>query len=158
MGWHWQERKITFLLAITLGGLVYSGWVQFLGTLTGTNQVDGIIGVVFGLYICSHPAAFMVDLLFLKAQCFWWFFIRSVSFPVVDFQPSGASRWMACHFYWNNKIDREGRGNNFIWVGPCIILISRSSSEGTYVDIRGHFRDIGQSKPKTFMGHGSQGA
>ena len=70
MGRHWQKRKITFLLAITLGGLVYSGWIQFLGTLTGTDQVDGIIGVVFGLYICSHPAAFIVDVLFFRRSAF----------------------------------------------------------------------------------------
>ena len=70
MGRYWHKTKITFLLALTLSGLVYSGWVQFLGTLTGTDQVDGIIGVVFGLYICSHPAAFMVDLLFFRRSTF----------------------------------------------------------------------------------------
>ncbi len=28
------------------------------------NHVDGIVGVVFGLYICSNPAANLVDLFF----------------------------------------------------------------------------------------------
>ena len=70
MGRYWHKWKITFLLALNLSGLVYSGCVQFLGTLTGTNQMDGIIGVVFGLYICSHPAAFMVDLLFFRRSTF----------------------------------------------------------------------------------------
>ncbi len=54
------------LWASTLAGLVYSGWLQFVGTLTGASQVDGIIGVILGLYICSHPAAFIVDLLFFR--------------------------------------------------------------------------------------------
>ncbi len=66
MGRHWHKRKIAFLLALSLCGLAYSGWLQFLGTVTGANHVDGIIGVVFGLYICSHPAAFIVDLLFFR--------------------------------------------------------------------------------------------
>jgi hypothetical protein len=57
---------MTFLLALTLGGLVYIGWLQLFGTLTGVDQVDGIIGVVFGLSICSNPAAFIVDLLFFR--------------------------------------------------------------------------------------------
>ena len=41
-------KKITFLLALTLTGLVYSSWLLFFGTLTGTDQVDGIIGVLKG--------------------------------------------------------------------------------------------------------------
>jgi hypothetical protein len=35
--------------------------------LTGADPVDGIIGMVFGFYISSHPAAFIVDLLFFSA-------------------------------------------------------------------------------------------
>jgi hypothetical protein len=70
MGWDWYKRKFTFLLVLTLSGLVYSGWVQFLGTLTGADAADGIIGVVFGLYICSHPARFVVDLLFFRRSVF----------------------------------------------------------------------------------------
>ena len=66
----WHKRKITFLLGLTLTGLVYSGWLQFLGTLTGTDRGDGIIGAVFGLYVCSHPAAFIVDLLFFRRSTF----------------------------------------------------------------------------------------
>ena len=49
------------LLAIAYGSLLYS-----LRTLTGTNTLDGIIGVLLGLYICSHPAANMLDLLFFE--------------------------------------------------------------------------------------------
>jgi hypothetical protein len=66
MDLYWNKRKITILWALTLLGLAYSGWLQFHGTLTGADQVDGSIGVVFGLYISSHPAAFIVDLLFFR--------------------------------------------------------------------------------------------
>ncbi len=34
--------------------------------LTGKQKLDGVVGVVFGLYMCSHPAAFIVDLLFFR--------------------------------------------------------------------------------------------
>ena len=66
MDLHRHKRKITILWALTLPGLAYSGWLQFHGALTGTDRVDGSLGVVFGLYISSHPAAFIVDLLFFR--------------------------------------------------------------------------------------------
>ena len=70
MSQYWHNRKITFLFVLTLSGLVYNGWLQLFGTLTGIDQADGIIGVVFGLYICSHPAAFIVDSLFFRRSAF----------------------------------------------------------------------------------------
>jgi hypothetical protein len=47
------------LLAAAGGGLLLRG-----GTLTGVSAWDGILGVVVGLYVCSHPAANAVDVLF----------------------------------------------------------------------------------------------
>lgn len=58
--------KIKMLLALTLLGIAYSILLYYQGTLTGRDNVDGIIGVVFGLYMCSYPAAFIVDLLFFR--------------------------------------------------------------------------------------------
>ncbi len=49
---------------VALPGIVYSGLIYYHGALTGKNIVDGIIGVVLGLYICSHPAANVVGMLF----------------------------------------------------------------------------------------------
>jgi hypothetical protein len=46
--------------------IVYYASLNFLGTLTGVHLWDGIIGVVLGLYICSHPSANAVDLLFFR--------------------------------------------------------------------------------------------
>ena len=49
-------------------GIVYIFLMYYHGVLTGRDQVDGVIGVVFGLYICSRPAAYFVDLLFFKQE------------------------------------------------------------------------------------------
>ena len=43
---------------------VYLGLSSSLGTLTGQPTLDGAIGVLLGLHICSHPAANAVNLLF----------------------------------------------------------------------------------------------
>ncbi|HSB05797.1 MAG TPA: hypothetical protein VLK23_11435 [Thermodesulfobacteriota bacterium] len=47
-------------------GIAYGGLIYFYGPLTGSDEIDGIMGVVLGLYICSHPAAHLVDLLFFR--------------------------------------------------------------------------------------------
>jgi hypothetical protein len=47
---------------------VYLGWLSYLGTLTGWPVLDGIMGVMLGLYICSHPAANAINLLFFDRQ------------------------------------------------------------------------------------------
>jgi hypothetical protein len=46
------------LLAIAYCGLLFSQ-----RTLTGRYKLDGMIGVLVGLFICSHPAANMLDML-----------------------------------------------------------------------------------------------
>jgi hypothetical protein len=47
---------------------VYLGWLSYLGTLTGRPTLDGVIGVMLGLYICSHPAANAINLLFFERE------------------------------------------------------------------------------------------
>lgn len=64
MDQHGYTRNMARLWVLTLLGTAYSSLLYYQRTLTGTIKVDGIIGVVFGLYICSHPAANVVDLLF----------------------------------------------------------------------------------------------
>jgi len=44
--------------------LAYSAVLFVYGPLTGETPIDGAIGVVLGLYVCSHPAANVLDLLF----------------------------------------------------------------------------------------------
>ena len=60
------QRENHMLWGLTLAGLVYSGWLQFLGTFTSGDQAGGIVGVVLGFYLSPHPLAFIVDLLFFR--------------------------------------------------------------------------------------------
>jgi hypothetical protein len=59
-------RHIITLSILVVLGVAYSGLFYSERALTGINHLDGIIGVVFGLYICSHPAANLVDMLFYR--------------------------------------------------------------------------------------------
>jgi hypothetical protein len=58
--------KIVILLVLAVVGVAYCTFVHSRGTLTGLVHLDGIIGVVLGLYICSHPAAHLIDTLFYR--------------------------------------------------------------------------------------------
>jgi hypothetical protein len=61
-----RRRKVGVLCGLILIALVYTGVLLWLHTLTGNPLMDGVIGIVVGLYICSHPAANAVDLLFFQ--------------------------------------------------------------------------------------------
>jgi hypothetical protein len=63
---HWHGRNIKMLWGVGVFGIAYSSLLYYGHTLTGVDRVDGIIGVVLGLYICSHPAANLVDMLFFR--------------------------------------------------------------------------------------------
>ncbi len=54
------------LWGMVLLAIAYTGWLRYLHTLTGQPVLDGSVGVTLGLYICSHPAANAVDLLFFE--------------------------------------------------------------------------------------------
>jgi hypothetical protein len=59
-----RGNKIRILAVVLCLALLYILVVNVNHTLTGTNRWDGIIGVLLGLYVCSHPAANFVDILF----------------------------------------------------------------------------------------------
>jgi len=75
-GRNWQTLLVMILLASA-----YGGWLYYQRTLTGTSRGDGIVGILLGLYVCSHPAANFLDLLFfsrgagqvssLRSTAFW---------------------------------------------------------------------------------------
>lgn len=54
------------LLASVAFGIIYIGLLYSQRTLTGNINLDGMIGAVLGLYICSHPAAHLVEMLFYR--------------------------------------------------------------------------------------------
>jgi hypothetical protein len=63
---HRRRRNARRLAALLLLAAAYGSLLSALGTLTGTDTADGSIGVILGLYICSHPAANAIDVLFLE--------------------------------------------------------------------------------------------
>jgi len=71
------------LWGLILAGLVYGGLLYYRQTITGKPQIDGILGVLLGLYTCSIPAANALDKLLYgryapaedtsrTAVIFWW--------------------------------------------------------------------------------------
>ncbi len=60
-----HRKNITSAVLILLG-VAYSGFLCFQATLTGRHDLDGIIGVILGLFISSHPAAHLVEMLFYR--------------------------------------------------------------------------------------------
>ena len=63
---HRRGHGTKALWVLILLGITYSSLLYYECTLTGADKVDGIIGVLLGLYICSHPAANIVDMLFFR--------------------------------------------------------------------------------------------
>jgi len=59
-------RRIVTLSVLIVLGIAYSGFLYSQPTLTGVRDLDGIMGVVLGLYISSHPAAHLVEMLFYR--------------------------------------------------------------------------------------------
>ena len=51
---------------MVLLAIIYASLIHFLFARTGNDRLIGSIGVLLGLYICSHPAANAVDLLFFQ--------------------------------------------------------------------------------------------
>jgi hypothetical protein len=52
-----------FLVLLILCCLGYAAVLHFHLRLTGTHQIDGILGVLLGLYSASRPAANILDLI-----------------------------------------------------------------------------------------------
>ncbi len=55
------------LLAIFVDALFH-----FLRTLTGNNEIDGLVSVLLGLYICSKPATHVVDMMIFGRDIHHW--------------------------------------------------------------------------------------
>jgi hypothetical protein len=66
-----RRRNTMGLWGMILLAMAYAGLLHYLHTLTGINMLDGSLGVLLGLYICSHPAANAVDLLFFERHALY---------------------------------------------------------------------------------------
>jgi hypothetical protein len=56
------------LWALVLVAVAYAVTFHYTMTLTGSVRMDGVIGVMLGLYICSHPAANFLDLFLFSGR------------------------------------------------------------------------------------------
>ena len=61
-----HKRNTTVLWGLILLAVAYIGLLRYLHTLTGIHMLDGSIGLALGLYICSHPAANAINMLFFE--------------------------------------------------------------------------------------------
>lgn len=61
-----ERHNTTTLWGLIVLAIVYSGLLRYLPTLTGTVLLDGWIGIALGLYVCAHPAANAINLLFFE--------------------------------------------------------------------------------------------
>jgi len=61
-----QRRNTGVLLGLLVLAIVYFGWLRFFRALSGLPMLDGSVGVALGLYICAHPAANAVNILFFE--------------------------------------------------------------------------------------------
>jgi hypothetical protein len=84
MGQRQPKRNARVLWGLMLLATVYISLLRALPTLTGIKMLDGSIGVALGLYICAHPAANAVNMLFFERDTLRY--IRS-DWPLI--------RWLA---------------------------------------------------------------
>lgn len=63
---HLSRRSSAGLWALALLAVLYTVLVGEISSQTGIALVDGTIGVLLGLYICSHPVGNAIDLLFAE--------------------------------------------------------------------------------------------
>jgi len=66
IGQHRAHHNSHILWALLLLALVYNSLLRYFQRLTGNSMLDGSIGAAIGLYICAHPAANAVNMLFFE--------------------------------------------------------------------------------------------
>jgi hypothetical protein len=63
---HPFKRNARVLWVLILAAAAYIVLLRVVPTLTGILMLDGAIGVALGLYICAHPAANAINMLFFE--------------------------------------------------------------------------------------------
>ena len=77
------RHNTTLLFVLIIFAVVYCSLLHFKVPLTHNPKIDGILGVLYGLYTASVPAANALDLLFFarselrgklskRAYAMWW--------------------------------------------------------------------------------------
>jgi len=63
-----RRSSSALIIGLTFLSVAYVLLLPLLPSLTGNSRLDGLLGVVLGLYVCSHPAANLLDLLLFSRQ------------------------------------------------------------------------------------------
>ncbi|HUI89554.1 MAG TPA: hypothetical protein VLX61_12610 [Anaerolineales bacterium] len=66
------SRDDKTMWGLILLAIIVSALFRFLHTLTGNDEIDGLFGVLLGLYICSKPATHIVDMLIFGRDIRHW--------------------------------------------------------------------------------------
>ena len=61
-----RPRNATLLIVMLLLGVVYLVLLTNLQPLFAAFKTDGIVSVLFGLFLCSHPVANVLDVLLFR--------------------------------------------------------------------------------------------
>jgi hypothetical protein len=64
------KQSTPLLWALIVPAAAYLAWQYYWPWFTGDDLVDGMTGILLGLFICSRPAANGIDLLFLERGAF----------------------------------------------------------------------------------------
>jgi hypothetical protein len=91
MGMDWFKQKSRFLTWLLLLSAGYSCLLYIHLSLTGTHHLDGVIGVILGIYVCAHPAANVMDFMLygkhlllekiaIRPMIVWWMLNSLVMF------------------------------------------------------------------------------
>ena len=59
-----RALSIIMLLSLILVALIYNGIIYTRPAFTTARWDEGVLGVMLGLFICSRPAAYLLDLLY----------------------------------------------------------------------------------------------
>jgi hypothetical protein len=65
-GGHQYVPNTQRLCMLLLPATAYLAWASYFRPLEGSGVIDGTVGVLLGLYICSHPAANGIDLIYIE--------------------------------------------------------------------------------------------
>ena len=68
MGQGPYKRNAIVLWVLMVVSIAYGALLRRLQTLTGVSTLDGGFGVALGLYICAHPAANALSMLFFERR------------------------------------------------------------------------------------------
>jgi hypothetical protein len=79
-----RRQNVKWLIVLIMLGIIYSSLLHFDVHLTGIHQIDGILGILLGLYSCAQPAANALDAILYgryydprtklsrRANFYWW--------------------------------------------------------------------------------------